>query len=128
MMLNYILETHKVDGNMTWISIIALLVSICGVGIAYLVYKEAKKANEAVMLQNLETELAKVNSELLGVEAQILNVRQQGERMTASIYGIVSNPKEDEIQILKNKKSVLLKRKTEIERQLKQLKDKIEPA
>lgn len=122
------LEAHKVDGNMEWISIIALLVSICGVGIAYLAYKEAKKANEAVMLQNLETELAKVNSELLGVEAQILNVRQQGERMTASIYGIVSNPKEDEIQILKNKKSVLLKRKTEIERQLKQLKDKIEPA
>ncbi len=113
---------------MIWISIIALFVSIIGVGVAYFAYKEAQKANKTVMLQNLETELAKVNSELLGAEAQILDVRQQGERMTASIYGIVSNPKEDEIQILKNKKSVLLKRKTEIERQLKQLKDKIEPA
>lgn len=113
---------------MIWISIIALLVSIIGVGVAYFAYKEAQKANKTVMLQNLETELAKVNSELLGAEAQILDVRQQGERMTASINGIVSNPKEDEIQILKNKKSVLLKRKTEIERQLKQLKDKIETA
>ena len=113
---------------MTWLSIIALIFSAAGIGISIWAIIAAKKSNKAVMLQNLETELAKVNSELLGVEAQILNVRQQGERMTASIYGIVSNPNKDEIQILKNKKSVLLKRKAEIERQLKQLKDKIEPA
>lgn len=118
MMLNYTLETHKVDGNMTWISIIALLVSIIGVGIAYLAYKEAKKANEAIIRKNNQAEINRIQSEIYQIDREIDRL----EAPIQGVYGIYHDVSHT------NQISNLQARKRDLEQQLKQLKGEIGPA
>ena len=121
MMLNYILETHKVDGNMNLLSIIALIFSAAGIGISIWAIIAAKKSNKAAMRQNLEQELAGIKRELPSGEAQIMRVKAEGEEKNSHVFGVFPNPNEGEIKTLENKKSVLLNRQAEIIKQLQQL-------
>ena len=104
---------------MNWISIMALLVSIIGVGIAYLAYKEAKKVNKAVMRQNWEKELAETEQELANVNFEISKITSQPRK----IYGVVHpmDMEPQKMRALGEKRALLLKRKAEIENKLKQL-------
>ena len=97
MMLNYILETHKVDGNMNLLSIIALIFSAAGIGISIWAIIAAKKSNKAAMRQNLEQELAGIKRELPSVEAQIMRVKAEGEEKNSHVFGVFPNPNEGEI-------------------------------
>lgn len=96
---------------MTWISIIALLVSICGVVVAYLAYKEAKKANNTIIRKNNQAEINRIQSEIYQIEREI-------DRLNAPIpgvYGIYHNVSHT------NQISNLQARKRDLEQQLKQL-------
>lgn len=96
---------------MEWISIIALLVSICGVGIAYLAYKEAKKVNEAIIRKNSQAEINRIQSEIYQIDREI-------DRLEAPIPGVFGIYR-DVSQT--NRISELKARKKNLEQQLKQL-------
>ena len=103
---------------MNWLSIIALLVSICGVVVAYLAYKEAKKANNTIIRKNNQAEINRIQSEIYQIEREI-------DRLEAPIQGVygIYHAVSDTNQI-----SNLKARKRDLEQQLKQLKGEIGPA
>ena len=103
---------------MTWISIIALLVSIIGVGIAYLAYKEAKKANNTIIRKNNQAEINRIQSEIYQIEREIDRL----EAPIQGVYGIYHDVSHT------NQISNLQARKRDLEQQLKQLKSEIGPA
>lgn len=103
---------------MAWISIIALLVSIIGVGIAYLAYKEAKKANNTIIRKNNQAEINRIQSDIYQIEREIARL----EAPLQGVYGIYRDVSQT------NRISELKARKKNLEQQLKQLKGEIGPA
>lgn len=107
---------------MIWISIIALVLSAVGIGISIWAVKEAKKSNEAVLRQSLEIELAGIERELAEIKVQMCRSQAHTIEKNSHIYGVSSSFFDGaEMESLDSKKRLLLKRKAEIERQLKQL-------
>jgi peptidoglycan hydrolase CwlO-like protein len=103
---------------MIWISIIALLVSIIGVGVAYFAYKEAQKANKTILRQNTQSEINRIQSEIYQIDKEIEHL----EAPTKGVYGIYRDVSQT------NRISNLNARKRDLEQQLKQLKGEIGPA
>lgn len=107
---------------MIWVSIIALVLSAVGIGISIWAVKEAKKSNEAVLRQSLEIELAGIERELAEIKVQMCRSQAHTIEKNSHIYGVSSSFFDGaEMESLDSKKQLLLKRKAEIERQLKQL-------
>ena len=93
------------------LSVIILVVTVWGVCVT-------KKSNKAVMRQNLEIEYNGIMRDLADIDAQIRKEEVIGNEMNRHVYGIHPNPLSQEIDALKRKQSILLRRKQEIEQQL----------
>ena len=96
---------------MNWVSIIALIFSGIGIGVSIWAVFESRKANQAVLDQNREKELAETEKELANINVEIARAKAETEKKT--IYGVF-NPQYREIKALEEKKRILLKRKQEI--------------
>ena len=107
---------------MIWVSIIALVLSAVGIAISIWAVKEAKKSNEAVLRQSLEIELAGIERELAEIKVQMCRSQAHTIEKNSHIYGVSSSFFDGaEMESLDSKKQLLLKRKAEIDRQLKKL-------
>lgn len=102
---------------MMWISIIALVFSGIGTGVSIWAIFVAKKSNSKVLHQNLESELASIETEIADINVQI--ERAKNAPPPERVYGLRQFPHyAPEVKALNEKKNALLKRKQEIERQL----------
>ena len=109
--------------------IIALIISGIGLVISIIALlqskkanNEAKNANKAAMRQNLEQELARIETDIRNNEARQEDAKRRGQAETQHIYGCnVPNPYSGVIQSLEVNKQNLQDRKAEIIRQLQQL-------
>lgn len=114
---------------MTWVSIIAMIFTGCGLVISIIALlqskkanDEAKKANKAAMRQNLEQEQAEIDRELADIAVQIRRDESAGREQMSKVYGYFGpNPREKEIKALLDKCNVLTNRRAKINKQLEQL-------
>ena len=104
---------------MNWESIISITIAAIGVGISILAFIEAKRANKAVLQQNREKELADIDKEIVGIDAQVERLEVEGEEKNSHIFGILPNPYQGTIDNLNKRKDFLLNRKQQIKKQLK---------
>ena len=96
---------------MTWVSIIAMVFTGCGLVISIMALVQAKKANKAAMHQNAQAEINRINSEIYQIDREI----ERLEKPISGIYGIHHDVSHT------NQISDLKARKRNLENQIKKL-------
>lgn len=100
---------------MTWVSIIAMIFTGVGLIISIIALVESKKANKAVLKQNAQAEINRINSEIYQIDREI----ERLEKPISGVYGIYHDVGQiNQISELKARKGNLVKQREQLRKQL----------